>query len=87
MSEINYFVYILLCADGTLYTGIARDLELRILKHQSGKGAKYVRARLPVRLIYSEVHENKSSALQRELEIKSWPRAKKIRELKLQFDS
>jgi putative endonuclease len=66
------------CADGSLYTGIARDLEARIKTHNEGTGAKYTRGRLPVKLVYSEVAENRSSAAQREHEIKQMPRQLKL---------
>ncbi len=59
------------CADGTLYTGIATDLERRLDEHNSSpKGAKYTRARRPVKLVYSETFEDRSSASKREYEIK-----------------
>ncbi len=78
-----YTLYILLCADGTLYTGIAKDLASRLKVHESGKGSKYVNARLPFKLIYQESHANRSLASKRESEIKSWDRRKKISELEL----
>ena len=65
------------CADGTLYTGIAKDLEKRVAIHNSGKGAKYTRARLPVSLVYSEECESLSVALKRERQIQPWRHAKK----------
>ena len=66
-----YFVYILKCADETLYTGIATELERRIDEHNgSNKGAKYTRARRPVRLVYSEEYPDRSAASKREYEIK-----------------
>lgn len=73
-----YEVYILLCADGTLYTGIARNAERRLQVHNSGKGAKYTRSRLPVRLVYRESQPDKSAALRREAEIKRLPRTEKL---------
>ena len=72
-----FFVYIVRCADGTLYTGYARDPEGRVRVHNSGKGAKYTRARLPVSLVYVESCDSLSGALKRERQIKPWPRAKK----------
>jgi predicted GIY-YIG superfamily endonuclease len=71
------FVYIVRCADGTLYTGYARDPVARVDVHNSGKGAKYTRSRLPVSLVYVERCESLSAALKRELELKPWSRAKK----------
>ncbi len=66
----KYFVYILECSDGTLYTGYTTDLQSRLEAHNSGKGAKYTRARLPVRLRYSETFFDKNEALSREWHIK-----------------
>lgn len=66
-----YFVYLLECADTTLYTGITTDLERRVEEHNgSEKGAKYTRARRPVHLVYSEEYENRSEASKREYFIK-----------------
>jgi putative endonuclease len=72
-----HFVYIVRCADGSLYTGYARDPDERMLVHNSGKGAKYTASRLPVTLVYREPCESLSTALKREHEIKTWSRAKK----------
>ncbi|NLC78591.1 MAG: GIY-YIG nuclease family protein [Ruminococcaceae bacterium] len=73
------FVYILECADGTLYTGWTHDLDARLKSHNGGKtGAKYTRSRQPVRLVYSERRENKSAALRREIEIKALTRQAKL---------
>lgn len=74
---MNY-VYILKCNDGTLYTGWTTDIKKRIMTHNSGKGAKYTRARIPVELKYVENYEDKSEALKREYEIKKLSRKKKI---------
>lgn len=66
-----YFVYMVECADGTFYTGIATELERRIEEHNStDKGAKYTRTRRPVVLVYSEEYPDRSSASKREYEIK-----------------
>ena len=73
-----FYVYILLCGDGTLYTGYTNDLERRLAVHNTGKGAKYTRSRLPVCLKYWEVLPNKSSALRRERAIKSLTRREKL---------
>jgi putative endonuclease len=67
---MDYYVYILKCADGTLYTGFTNDLEKRLKAHNSGKGAKYTRNRLPVRLVYSETFSDKREAMSREWHIK-----------------
>ena len=69
--EKKWFVYMLECADGSLYTGIAVDVQKRFAAHQAGKGAKYTRGRGPLLLVYTEECEDHSQALRRELEIKS----------------
>lgn len=74
---MNY-VYILKCADDTLYTGWTTDLENRINTHNSGNGAKYTRSRLPVEMVYREECADKSYALKRENEIKKMSRAEKL---------
>jgi putative endonuclease len=73
-----WFVYMVECADGSLYTGIARDLEQRIATHNKGKGARYTRSRLPVRLVWSETARDRSAASQREAQIKSMGRNAKL---------
>ena len=73
-----YFVYMLHCADGTLYTGIATDVDRRVAEHNSGKGAKYTRSRLPVEAVYSEPQPDKSAALRREIAIKKLTRQQKL---------
>ena len=75
-----YYVYIVRCADDTLYTGIATELERRIEEHNSSeKGAKYTRVRRPVTLVYSETYSDRSSASKREYEIKKkMSRAEKL---------
>lgn len=75
----TWTVYILSCGDGTLYTGITNDLEGRLDKHRTGKGAKYTRGRQPITVVFTEGHEDRGSALKREAEIKSWPLQKKRR--------
>lgn len=75
---MNWVCYVLLCADGTLYCGITNDLDRRLVVHNAGDGAKYTRGRVPVRLAYCESCADKSSALKREMEIKSLPRMKKL---------
>ena len=75
----NWIVYILKCSDQTLYTGITNNLDHRINEHENGSGAKYTRGRAPFRLIYSETHSSRSQASKRELEIKSFDRARKLR--------
>jgi putative endonuclease len=78
-----WFVYILLCSDNSFYTGSTNDLTHRLKTHQQGKGGAYTRSHRPVKLIFSENLPDKSSALKREIEIKSWSRAQKIKSLKL----
>jgi len=78
-----YFVYILQCKDGTLYTGITTNVERRIAEHQEGKGGRYTRAKEITRLLYQEKHPDRSSALRREAEIKSWKREKKLGLIKI----
>ena len=75
---MGYGVYILRCCDGTLYTGCAKDIQQRLKTHQSGKGAKYTRSRLPVELVYSEPAEDRSAALRREAAIKKLTRQQKL---------
>lgn len=77
-EHLGAFVYILRCADGTLYTGWTNDLSARVRTHQAGKGAKYTRARLPVALAYYEMLPDKSAALRREATIKRLTRAEKL---------
>jgi putative endonuclease len=74
-----YYVYILECNDGTLYTGWTMNLAERIQKHNQGKGAKYTRARCPVTLKYFEVFSTKSEAMQREAAIKKISRKEKLK--------
>ena len=71
------YVYILRCADDTLYTGWTTDVTKRVKTHNSGKGAKYTRARLPVELVYTEEFEDKIDAQKREYAIKQLTRAEK----------
>ncbi|MGH2522839.1 MAG: GIY-YIG nuclease family protein [Anaerolineales bacterium] len=72
------FVYIVRCADGTLYTGWAVDVAARVEVHNAGRGAKYTRMKGPVELVYSEELPTRAEAMKREREIKRWPRAKKL---------
>jgi predicted GIY-YIG superfamily endonuclease len=77
-SEGRWIVYILQCADMTLYTGITNDLDARMLKHANGTGAKYTRGRGPYEVILTEYHPTKSAALKRELAIKKLSRNEKL---------
>jgi predicted GIY-YIG superfamily endonuclease len=73
----EWFVYVLRCGDESFYTGIAKDVHLRLAKHQKGKGAAYTRTHLPVALIYQEDAMTRSAALIREAAIKRLPRHRK----------
>lgn len=73
------WTYMLLCSDGTLYTGAAKNLQERLSKHQEGKGAKYTRGRRPVKLVWSEEQDSMSLALKREYEVKQLSRREKIK--------
>lgn len=75
----QWLVYVLECADGTLYTGICTDMERRLKEHnESNKGARYTRSRRPVSVLHTEPHVSRSAASQREAEIKKLPRVKKL---------
>lgn len=78
MDKMNY-TYIVRCSDGTLYTGWTTDVELRVRTHNSGKGAKYTRSRLPVTLVYYETYPTRQEAMRREWEIKQLTREEKKR--------
>ncbi len=73
------WVYILRCADNTLYTGVAADVEKRVEQHNAGTGAKYTRGRGPVQPVYRELCPNRPAALRREAAIKKLTRAQKLR--------
>jgi putative endonuclease len=79
-------VYILLCQDGSFYTGSTNNVAQRFLTHQSGKGGRYTRSHKVVKIIYKEEFRTKSEALKREIEIKSWSRQAKITKLHLQIN-
>ena len=72
-----WFVYILLCENGSFYTGIALDPQKRLLVHQSGKGARYTKIHKPVALVYIELLTSQIEAMKRERELKTWPRKRK----------
>ena len=80
-----WFVYVLLCDDGSLYTGVSNNLEKRFSDHKNGKGGHYTSSHKPLKIIYSEKLPTHSEALKKEAEIKSWNREKKIRALNLKF--
>lgn len=73
-----YYVYLLRCADGSLYCGYTTDLTRRVQVHNAGKGAKYTRSRRPVLLVYREAFSEKSAALRREYAIKRLSREEKL---------
>ncbi len=74
-----YFIYMLKCADGSLYTGYTTDISHRLHEHQKGRGSKYVRSRLPVKLVYYEAYSSKEAAMKREAEIKKLSRQQKLK--------
>ncbi len=76
-GQKEWTVYILRCGDGSLYTGIAKDVRARIKQHNEGRGATYTRTRLPVELLYQQEGLTRSEALVREAQIKAMPRSKK----------
>lgn len=73
----RWWLYVLRCADGTLYTGITTDLRRRLLQHNSGTASRYTRGRLPAALVHQERCRDKSSALKKEFRIKALPRREK----------
>lgn len=75
---MSYFFYIAQCSDDSLYTGSCKDLLEREKAHNSGKGAKYTRSRLPVTFVYTETFATKSEALKREAQVKKLSRKEKL---------
>ena len=73
----DHYVYVLRCADDTLYTGYTTDVERRVAEHDAGEGAKYTRGRTPVELVHVESFDSRSAAMSREHEIKQFSRAGK----------
>jgi len=76
---VTWIVYVLECRDGSLYTGITTDLARRLAAHRAGRGSRYVRARLPVKVVYRERRRTRSAALRREAALKRLDRAAKLR--------
>jgi putative endonuclease len=76
---MSCYCYILQCADGTFYTGWTTDPERRVVQHNKGIGAKYTSTRRPVKLVYLEMHQNRTDAMKRELAIKKMKRLQKSR--------
>ena len=77
--EKSWYLYILRCRDGSLYTGITTDVQTRLEAHRAGKGAKYTRGRGPLELDYSENCGDHSAALKREFQVKALSRAEKMK--------
>ena len=75
----KWFVYMLNCADQTLYTGITNDMERRFKTHSAGKGARYTRARLPLEVVYRETCATRTDAMVRECAVKALPRKSKLK--------
>lgn len=75
---MSYFVYLLECNDGSLYTGITTDVERRLAEHKSGIGSSFTRAKKAKQIVYREAQPSRSQAQKREAEIKKWPRARKL---------
>lgn len=78
VTQVSWWVYMVRCSDGSLYTGMAKDVARRAEEHNSGKGAKYTRSRLPVELVYQETLPDRSAALRREAAIKKLTRGQKL---------
>jgi predicted GIY-YIG superfamily endonuclease len=76
-SVSKWFVYLVRCRDGSLYTGIAKDVGRRCEQHNAGTASRYTRSRLPVALVYQEAQASQSLALKREAAIKAMPRHEK----------
>ena len=78
MSDPGWWVYMLECGDGSLYTGVAKDIDKRLAEHQKGTASKYTRSRVPLRLVYRESTRTRSAALKREARIKRLSRPGKL---------
>ena len=83
MGNENWYVYILLCRDGTLYTGITNDIKKRMLAHEKGKGAKYTKGRGPFKLVYENIFNNQSMAMKEENRIKKLSKVQKLKLVKI----
>ena len=82
-SGNSWFVYLLRCADGSLYTGITKDVSHRCQQHNDGTASRYTRSRRPTRLVWHEARLNRSSALKREAAIKAMTRREKLKMIRL----
>ena len=76
--KMKWFVYIVECQDNSLYTGITDNIDKRVWTHNNKKGAKSLKGKLPVKLVYQEIYNNQKEAAKREREIKGWRREKKL---------
>jgi putative endonuclease len=76
--ERAWSVYLVECADGTLYCGVSNDVDARLAAHNAGRGARYTRGRAPVRLVWREACGARGDALRRERQVKALPRAAKL---------
>lgn len=82
-SGDTWFVYMVRCADASLYTGIAKDVNRRCRQHNAGSASRYTRSRLPVKVVYQEPQPSRSSALKREAAIKAMTRKEKLAMIRL----
>jgi len=80
-----WFVYVLLCSNGSFYTGISNNPKKRFNEHKNGKGGKFTRSFKPLKIIHLEKYKTKEGAMKRESLIKSWNRSNKIKMLNLKF--
>ena len=79
MIASSYFVYIIQCAGGSLYTGITTDVARRFAEHKAGTAARYTRSHKPIKTVYKERQSSRSAALKREAQIKKYSRKQKLR--------
>ena len=79
MTDRDHYVYVLECADGTLYTGYTTDVDRRVAEHDAGDGAKYTRGRTPVEVVLTEGFDTRAAAMRREHEVKALTRREKER--------
>lgn len=82
LKRTMWHVYLLLCKDKNIYTGITNNLPQRLQHHKDGTGGRYTRSHKPTKILYSEIHKTRSAALKREAEIKQWRREKKLNFIK-----
>jgi putative endonuclease len=78
LGRAGWFVYVLRCRDGSLYTGATNDVDARLARHSAGLGARYTRSRLPVKLVHVERAAGRGAALRREAAVKRLTRAEKL---------